>query len=59
MLSISGNNQAEVIETFDSTSRYLDDLLNIDNPYFEQVVTCYVRYIVPCTWNEVDLVQFA
>ena len=21
-----------------STSRYLDDLLNIDNPYFEQIV---------------------
>ena len=23
---------------FNSTSRYLDDLLNIDNPYFEQMV---------------------
>ena len=27
-----------VIEAFNSTSRYLDDLLNIDNPYFEQMV---------------------
>ena len=26
------------IEAFNSTSRYLDDLLNIDNPYFEQMV---------------------
>ena len=26
------------IEAFNSTSRYLDDLLNIDNPYFEQKV---------------------
>ena len=27
-----------IIEAFNSTSRYLDDLLNIDNPYFEQMV---------------------
>ena len=32
------NNQADIIEVFNSTSRYLDDLLNIDNPYFEQMV---------------------
>ena len=38
MLSLSGNNQADIIEAFTSTSRYLDDLLNIDNPYFEQMV---------------------
>ena len=25
-------------KAFISTSRYLDDLLNIDNPYFEQMV---------------------
>ena len=38
MLSLSANNQSDVIEAFNSTSRYLDDLLNIDNPYFEQMV---------------------
>ena len=38
MLSQSDNNQTDIIETFNSTSRYLDDLLNIDNPYFEQMV---------------------
>ena len=38
MLSLSDNNQFDVIEAFNSTSRYLDDLLNIDNPYFEQMV---------------------
>ena len=38
MLSLSDNNQADIIEAFNSTSRYLDDLLNIDNPYFEQTV---------------------
>ena len=31
-------NQAEIIEAYKSTSRYLDDLLNIDNPYFEGMV---------------------
>ena len=38
MLSLSDNNQTDVIEAFNSTSRYLDDLLNIDHPYFEQMV---------------------
>ena len=38
MLSLSDNNQAGIIEAFNSTSRDLDDLLNIDNPYFEQMV---------------------
>ena len=37
-LSESDNNQADIIEALNSTSRYLDDLLNIDNPYFEQMV---------------------
>ena len=31
-------NQADIIEAFNSTSRYLDDLLNIDNIYFDQMV---------------------
>ena len=38
MLSLSDNNQTNIIEAIKSTSRYLDDLLNIDNPYFEQMV---------------------
>ena len=28
MLSLSDNNQADVVEAFNSTSKYLDDLLN-------------------------------
>ena len=32
MLSLSDNNQTDIIETFNSTSRYLDDLLNIAYP---------------------------
>ena len=34
MLSLSDNNQTDIIEAFNSTSRYLEDLLNIDNPFF-------------------------
>ena len=35
-LSLSDNNQMDIIEAFNS--RYLDDFLDIDNPYFEQIV---------------------
>ena len=38
MLSLSDNNQTDITEAFKSTSRYLYDLLNIDNTYFEQMV---------------------
>ena len=34
----SRENQADIIEAFNSTFRYLDDLLNIDNIYFENMV---------------------
>ena len=38
MKSLSLEHQTDIIEAFNSTSRYLDDLLNIDNIYFEQMV---------------------
>ena len=38
MTSLSDDNQADIIEAFNSNSSYLDDLLNIDNPYFEEIV---------------------
>ena len=38
LLSLSDNIQTDSFEAFNSTSRYLDELLNIDNPYFEQMV---------------------
>ena len=31
-------NQSGVTEAFNSTSRYLDDLLNIDNNFFDSMV---------------------
>ena len=38
MKDLFSDNQADVIKAINSTSRYLDDLLNIDNPYFEGMV---------------------
>ena len=38
MLCLIDANQSEVIEAFNSTSRYLDDLLNIDNNFFDSMV---------------------
>ena len=37
MLSLSDDNQSDVIEAFNSTFRYLDDLLNIDNNFFDSM----------------------
>ena len=36
--SLSSVKQAEIIEAFNATSRYLDDRLNFDNPYLEVMV---------------------
>ena len=36
--SLSDDNQTDIIKADDSTSRYLDDLLNTDNPYFQGMV---------------------
>ena len=35
MMSLSVDKDAEIIEAFNSTSRYMDDLLDIDNTYFD------------------------
>ena len=51
MFSLSANTQADVVEAFNSTSRYLDNLLNtsIDNPYFAQMVS----QIYPLNFNRI------
>ena len=36
--SLSLENQTDIIEAFNSTLRYLDDLLDIENIYFDQMV---------------------
>ena len=38
MLFLSEDNQSDVIEAFSSTCRYLDDLLKIDNYFFDSMV---------------------
>ena len=38
MDSLNNDNHAGVTEAFNSTSRYLDDLLNIDNSYFKGMI---------------------
>ena len=43
VLYLPEDNQSDVIEAFNSTSRYLDDLLNIDNSFFDSMV----NYIYP------------
>ena len=37
MMSLSDDKQADVIDAFNTTSRYLDDILNI-NDYFDNMV---------------------
>ena len=39
MMSLSVENQFEIIEAFSSTSGYLDDLLDIDNTYFDGLMS--------------------
>ena len=39
MMSLSDDKQTDVIDAFNTTSRYLDDILNINNVYFDNVVS--------------------
>ncbi len=37
MLGLSPDTQSDVIDAFNNTSRYLDDILNLDNPFFDRM----------------------
>ena len=52
MLSLSPDNQNDVIDAFNQTSRYLDDILNVDNPFFASMVTDI--YPVELTLNKAN-----
>ena len=39
MMSLSGDKQADVIDAFNTTSRYLDDIFNINHVYFDSQQT--------------------
>ena len=39
MMSLSSDNHADVIDAFNTTSRYLDDIVNIYNVYFDNMAS--------------------
>ena len=39
MMSFTDDKQADIIDAFNTTSRYLDDILNINNVYFYNMVS--------------------
>ena len=39
MMSLADDKQADVIDAFNTTSRYLDDILSINNVYFDNLVS--------------------
>ena len=39
MMFLSDDKQADVIDAFNTTIRYLDDILNINNVYFDNMVS--------------------
>ena len=39
MMSLYDDKQANVIDAFNTTSRYLDDILNINDVYFDNMVS--------------------
>lgn len=55
MLTLSPDTQADVITAFNNTSRYLDDVLNMDNEYFAAMVdTIYPRELTLKKANNSD-----
>ena len=38
-MSLSNDKQANVMDAFNTISRYLDDILNINNVYFDNMVS--------------------
>ena len=39
MMSVSDDKQADIIDALNTTSRYLDAILNINNVYFDNMVS--------------------
>ena len=56
-MSLSGDKQADVIDAFNTTFRYFDNILNINNVYFDNMVSqIYPSYT---TAHLFVLVEFA
>ena len=57
MLNLVPDTQSDVIKAFNTTSRYLDDILNIDNPFFASLVnTIYPKELQLNKANKGDTV---
>ena len=39
MISLSDDKQADIIDAFNTTFRYLDDILNINNVWFDYMIS--------------------
>ena len=39
MMSLPDDKQADIIDAFYTTSKYLEDILNIDNVYFDTMIS--------------------
>ena len=39
MMSLPDDEQADIIDAFNTTSRYFDDILNIDYVYFDTMIS--------------------
>ena len=55
MMSLSDDKQADVVDAFKITSSYLDDILNIYNVYFDNMVSqIYASELQPNKANTSD-----
>ena len=52
MMSLSDDKQADIIDAFNTTSRYLGDILNINNVFFDNMVS--KTYPLELQLNEVN-----
>ena len=52
MMSLSDDEQADIIGAFNTTSRYVDDILNINNVYFDNMVKVRKRSKIRNRYNQ-------
>ena len=53
MISLSDDKQTDIIDAFNTTSRYLSDILNIDNIYFDNMVN-QIREVARLYLNKIQ-----
>ena len=46
-MSLSDDKQADIIDAFNATSRYLDDILNSNNIYFDTIQSSNLIKLIP------------